>query len=108
MDYLNVFTIIGVLGAFVFFIHNRSERDLTKLADRIEREIGNLHSEVKENRTAIQNVESKLSAQIKNVESNVRKDIEKIGHRMIRIEDRIEFSNKVVYIKPEKEEQKEN
>ena len=74
-----ILTPIGILGAFIFFLHNR------------------LAVEIKENRTDIKALDTKLSKEIADL---------KLG--LTRIENRIEFSGKVVYIKPEKKDAEEN
>ena len=78
MDVTSIFTIIGVLAAFMFFLHNRLSSDIKALDNRLSKEITDLKKEVTDLKVGLN-----------------------------RIEDRIEFSGKVVYIKPEKNGEEE-
>jgi len=65
--------------------------------------------------TKIETLETKLSSDLKEVRRDlsddikeVRDEVKSIDRRLIRIEDRIEFSGKTIYIQRESDEAKEN
>ena len=81
----------------MFFLHNRLSSDVKALDTRLSADIKAL--------------DTRLSADIKALDTRLSKaiaDIADLKLGLTRIEDRIEFSGKVVYIKPEKNSAEES
>ena len=102
---VGVATFIGTIFALKQWFFDPLRRDIKEEFNAVRREMKEGFAKVDKQFEKVDKQFEKVDTEIK----DMKKDINKLNIKLNRIEDRIEFSGKIVYIKPpEDDEPKEN